>query len=422
MAPYKIFPAVDENYTFPPRVVDGLFSNLTNDYIGLKPPLKMRLSNESNLDSLLTTGRYIRQTSAPAGMNYPEGAVHGYLDVMDMEPGGSRPYRAQIWTEVWGNFIAVRRYYTGGWTDWTKYEPMGSLPSRVEALEEAESTSISGVRSGEHEMRLAALRQRIGHVPHPGKGKAVVSLVCDHGSLAFQSIILPKLRQHNMKATLAMCSTQLGLEPANEVSSWSTVGGWSSSDNVEIACHSKTHADVSGAGLLREEIVTSRDELSDNLGGLPVDSWVQPGARNVIDPAIGGYDGFNNGSNPTKYFSTAGEMIWNAYAVATGQTSYQSSRVFPCTGEPPIGPNRRFLDKGQADIDLAKSEINQAIASSGRYIVSVHPAYIRTDGQTDNITKAQMDSFLDYLAGLVTEGKIEMMQLREWGIVDAPSN
>lgn len=420
MAPYNIFPAVDENYTFPPRVVQGLFANLTNDYPSLKPPLSMRLSNDTNLNSLLTTGRYLRQTSAPSGMNYPEGAVHGYLDVMDMEPGSSRPYRAQIWTETWGSFIAVRRYYTGGWTNWVKYEPMGTLPERVKALEEAESTSISGVRSGEHELRLNALRQRIGLIPHPGK--ATVAFICDHGSLAFQSIILPKLRQHKMKATLAMCSTQLGLEPANEVSNWSTVGGWATSDNIEIACHSKTHADVSGVGSLREEIITSRDELSSNLGGLPIDSWVQPGARNVINTSVGAYDGFNNGSNPTRYFSSAGEMIWNGYAVATGQASYKSSRVFPCTGEPPLGPNRRFLDKGQSDIDLAKSDIAEAIATGGRCIVSVHPAYIRTDGRTDNITKAQIESFIDYLANLVTTGKIVMAQLREWGIVGAPSN
>lgn len=418
MAPYNIFPAVDENYTFPPRVVQGLFANLKHDYPGLKPPLEMRLADNISLNALLTTGRYIRQTSAPQNMGYPSGAVHGFLDVMDMEPGGSSPYRVQIWTETWGSFIAIRRYYTNAWTNWTKYEALGNLPNRVTALESSESTSISGIRAGEHDMRVLDLKQRIGLVPNPGK--AVVALVADHGSLAFQSILLPKLRQHGMKATLAMCSTQLGLEPANEVSSWSTVAGWSNSDKIEIANHSKTHADVTGAGNLREEIVESRDELSANLGGLPVDTWVQPGARNVIDPAKGAYDGFNNGSNTARYFSTAGEMIWNSHAGATGQASYKGTRVFPITGEMPLGPNRRFIDGGQADIDLAKADITAAIASKGRCIVSVHPAYIRTDGRTDNVTKAQVDAFIDYLAGLVTSGQIVMMQLREWGIVEAP--
>lgn len=416
MSPYNIFPAVDENYSFPPRVVQGLFANLKHDYPSLNPGLEMRLDDTTNLNSLLTTGRYIRQTSAPANLGYPEGAVHGFLDVMDMEPGGRSPYRAQIWTETWGTFTAIRRFYSNGWTVWTKYEPLGSIPNRVEVLENAASTSISGVRSGEHEMRVLDLKQRIGIVPNPGK--AVVAFVIDHGSLAFQSIILPKLRQHGMKATLAMCSTQLGLEPANEVSSWSTVGGWSKSDKVEIANHSKTHADVSGPGRLREEIVESRDELSENLGGLPIDSWVQPGARNIIDPAVGAYDGFNNGSNTQKYFSTAGEMIWNSHAGATGQAAYMGTRVYPITGEIPLGPNRRFIDGGQADIDLAKADINTAIATGGRCIVSVHPAYIRTDGRTDNVTQKQVEDFIDWMASLVTSGKIAMMQLREWGIVE----
>lgn len=136
MSPYNIFPAVDENYTFPPRVVQGLFANLKHDYVSLKPGLEMRLDNLSNLNSILTTGRYIRQTSAPSDKGYPEGATHGFLDVMDMEPGGSSPYRVQIWTETWGSFTAIRRYYTNGWTNWVKYEPMGTLPERVRVLEE----------------------------------------------------------------------------------------------------------------------------------------------------------------------------------------------------------------------------------------------------------------------------------------------
>lgn len=401
------------------RAVDAAVGPaLDLNYPSLKPPHADNLGNTTNLDTVIVPKRYKRITSAPAGMNYPAGAMHGILDVV-MVSEGSNPYVLQIWTDAWNGWQANRRLYVGAWTAWRRLEPLGTLPERVTALEASDPVSGDelGVRRGEHDMRLNGLRQRIGKVSHPGK--AVVAFVADHGSQQFQDIVLPKLRQHGMPSTLAMCATQLTLAPTVEVDSWAPVIGWAANDGVEIACHSETHQDVTGVAALKTEIIESRDNLSANLGGLPVDTWVQPGARNVINPGAS-YDGFMDGQGAERYWSTpAGEMIWNGYAFATGQVSNQSTRVYPCTGEPPLGPARRFIDSGAADIERANAEIDAAVASGGRYIVSVHPQSIRSDGRTDMITQAQIEAFIDSLAAREADGEIALVQLREWALAEA---
>lgn len=366
------------------------------------------LGSGTDLNNIRTPGLY----SAPATLaNWPDGKP-GMLEVI---PYASAAYQRFTTVE---NKIYLRNSTSTGWTSWVRLPNGGevdSLSTRVEFLEDSAGTgSTLPIRRGEHDMRVEGIRSRIAPVRANGKG--VVALVCDHGSAAFESIILPKLRQHGMKSTLAMCSAGLESNSA-EVDSWSTVAGWSSNDRVEIACHSKTHLDVTGTPNLVEEIITSRNELEANLG-TTVDSWVQPGARNAITPGET-YDGFMDGQGAHRYLTTAGELIWNGYGMATGSVgrpgSQAASRVFPLTGQPPLGPSRRFIDGGTADGDAAKAMIDYAAENGGRCIVSMHPEYI---GRSGFQTQTEAESFIDWLAARAAAGDILLVQLREWAIAE----
>lgn len=112
-------------------------------YIGLAPTV---LGTTQDLDTVTTPRRYRTISSATTGnpaLHYPPGALHGYLDVIDMNPSGQTPYIEQVWLDTWNGWMAFRRLYNGVWAAWRRFgeaeavEAVAPLAARVTALEDA---------------------------------------------------------------------------------------------------------------------------------------------------------------------------------------------------------------------------------------------------------------------------------------------
>lgn len=108
---------------------------------GRTEPIAM--SGSQDLDTWFTPGRRKTVTSGISGnpaLHYPPGAVHGFLDTINM----GTDYVEHVWTDTWGGWTASRRYYgtpNPTWTSWSRRgeseaaAAVAPLAARVSVLE-----------------------------------------------------------------------------------------------------------------------------------------------------------------------------------------------------------------------------------------------------------------------------------------------
>lgn len=323
---------------------------------------------------------------------------------------------AVSWTDpsqVWS-----RRKASGSWSSWRRIgdhavsHAKAYTDQQIAALPEIAAVADVGVH--EHEMRLSDLRQRVG-APRLGS-KAAVTLVVDHGTNNFATIVLPALRASGLRCTLAL-NSQMYAPDYNHVAhenatTWAQIKGWHDSDGIEIANHGRTHRDQTGDLAIRQEIRGGREELEANLPGVKIDTWVQIGTTGTGTK----WDGFDDGIALDRYFTTfAGRAILDSHAVAMGQVPHgrTPNRVYPLDGQPVQGASGYWLDGGQAAIDTAKVKIDEAVAVGGGVILRLHPYLI---DWTNQITSAQLTAFLTYLKGRQDAGDLAVLPYREWAL------
>lgn len=311
--------------------------------------------------------------------------------------------------------MLVRSYTGGAWGPWAPIgggsADLGDLPDRVAALEASPTTG--GVDTGIHQhlMRETDMRQRLGRVSTGGK--AAVCLIFDHGTAKFESIVLPLLRQHQMRATLALNGGMFDAgymhAATNGTATWDTIKAWATGDGIEIANHTMTHRGATGPDAMRAEIIGGREALEAALG-FPVDSFVQIGVPSG-DPD---YDSFGIGSSPSAYYSTvAGRMILDAHACITGSIPH-TRQTYGLDGMIPLGANGRWLDAGTPEaITSVWNRIDGAVQRTERTIVRLHPAAIDLP---NSVTTAVLTEFLAQLAARRDAGDLVVMPFREWSI------
>lgn len=105
------------------------------------------LTSTDNLNNVLSPRRYRQNQSSVAGnagLNYPPGATHGFLDVVILD-GTAGKYVSQQWTETWGSWIARRRLYSGVWTAWERegQSAIAPIADRVTALENKSQVNVT---------------------------------------------------------------------------------------------------------------------------------------------------------------------------------------------------------------------------------------------------------------------------------------
>lgn len=91
----------------------------------LEPP---SLGSTEDLDTVTEPGRKKASSGSVTGnpdLHYPAGAAHGFLDVVRM----ASAYTSQVWTEVYGDWVAMRRLYNGEWSEWVRLGSGGGTPA-----------------------------------------------------------------------------------------------------------------------------------------------------------------------------------------------------------------------------------------------------------------------------------------------------
>ena len=313
-----------------------------------------------------------------------------------------------FWTDTNPREEFRRTYSAGTWSQWEKINATTPEPS---------TTTTHDYAGGmfQHHVREVDLRRARG--PVRTGGKAAVALVFDHGTAKFKELIYPEILRRRIPVTLALNATTLDpdykLAIHESGTTWDDVKTWFNSGLVEVANHSRTHRGVSGYDNLYAEVITGRDELSEKLGGIRIDSWVQP-APGGGEPD---YDGFGVGANSALYYKTdMGKLIVAGHAVATGSV-YQTDYVYPLDGHIPTGMSGQWFENGTGtQLNAIRTSIGKAIEVRGRTILRAHPYAI--DLSPSYMSSSGFMDWLDELEAMRTAGQIEFYQLRDWAIAD----
>lgn len=367
---------------------------------------------EPGLYSTQTSAGSPTPTSPQSWTVYVGGATTNAGDLTALAVSWSNP--TQIWTA---------RKTGGAWSPWRRIgqdladAALAAAKAYTDDVVAAiPSPAVTGdVGIHQHEMRLSDLRQRIG-APRMG-GKAAITLIVDHGTNNFASIVLPALRASGLRCTLALNSQMYDQSVyahyAHEnATTWAQVKGWHDNDGIEIANHGRTHKDATGEAAIRLEIEGGRQELEAALPGVKIDTWVQIGTTGDGTK----WDGFNDGASLARYWDTyAGRVILDSHALATGQVPHGGTpnRVYPLDGHPVQGASGYWLDGGQAAIDTAKAKIDEAVATGGGVILRLHPYLI---GWANQISVQQLTDLLTYLKGRQDAGELAVLPYREWAL------
>lgn len=338
------------------------------------------------------------------------------------QPGNLTVF-AVSWTnpaEVW-----QRRKDRTTWSPWRRLgadlaaaalaDAKAYTDQKVAASTPTTPTPSGGLDYGihQHEARLSDLRQRVGA---PRVAGGAVTLICDHGTMNFRDKVLPLLRKHGIRCTLAlnagMYDTSYTHYAHESGTTWAEVKSWATSDGIEIANHGMTHKDTTGEAAIRQEIIGGREALEAALPGVKIDTWVQIGTTGTGTK----WDGFNDGVSLDRYYTTAaGRFILDGHALVTGQVPHGGTpnRVYPLDGHPVIGASGYWLDGGQTGIDTATTKVTEAIQHKGGVILRLHPYLLDWNNQ---ISTAQLDAFLGTLAARRDAGELAILPYREWAL------
>ena len=360
-----------------------------------------------NLNDVRGLGMYDQTTTSNATpeRNYPA-ASRGVLVVYQLGDSGC----TQLYIASWTRQQYVREYYGGTWSAWQRTatgSDLDALTGRVSAIEQHGAGGGSGNTAPDrhgHLVRLARARQLIGTRTTT---RATVALVCDHGTVKFRDIVLPRLQARGLVCTLALNAGRLDagyLHAGTEVGTWSQITQWADA-GIEIANHGRTHRDTAVPSQIAAEIVTGHAELEQRVGR-PIHSWVQPSATGDA----GKWGGFNDGSSWAAYMGTdAGRMILDQHAVVTGTISHPTKR-YQLDGTPPLGAQGYWIDSS-AQFQPARDAVTAAEAEGTGVLLRLHPQWIGS-----NNTQAEVEGLIDWLADEQEAGRIDVVTLTQWGL------
>ena len=332
-----------------------------------------RLGSTTVLDNL-PSGAYTPISAAAAeNMGLPT-RHNGTLQVFEVVLDG----RVMFWFPVsssYSGFWINRRIGASNWTGWEEYTPASAQPAQDGAVE--------------REMRVAQAAARRGGT-YGTNGKAVLSLVFDHGTNNFLSKIVPMLSRYNVPATLGLNSRMYDpsyqFHHSDDETSWEQIQDAAIEHGFTIWNHGMWH-NASGP----EEIIGGRDELQDTLPEIPIDGWLHTGQ----------YGDFNHGNTFASYWQhNIGAVIMNAHAYLTGDIQ---EPVKPLTGQLKPGFDGQWVDSGANAIATVKSMVEDAQQVSGGVMLRHHPMYLDEAGY---LTSQQLEDFIAWAAAERDAGRL----------------
>lgn len=349
---------------------------------------------------------YVTEAKAGTLANWPAemSGVGGFLEVksdqgrisMEVRGYGARPYTFRTTT----NSVANNTFH-----------PWERLATKTEL--DAVAAGIRPIGLNRAVLLDAFTKRRGGRIGVQGKGVVALRLDDPINGL-INSGVANALKDLQIPASAVHCSgsfTAPDLIALSDLGSWGHVASWARRQGMEVWHHGGNHQDASGVGALTRETVTSLAALEASLPTLEVNKWAQPG--------VGGtnYDGYASSNRPELFFDhEAGKLIARGHAVASG---YMDGWSRTLDGKPRDGLGHWTVDTPSA-LTTAYGYVEEAAALGTGLAIMLHPNNLDREG--DYSTSAAFIDFLEYLAQLRDEGKIEILTLSGLLCADASTS
>lgn len=400
MVEYNRYPAMDAENNFPPAVRDALAKSPEhlNVLEGRILPLVSKTISEdrtvveaAGLAADVAVDEKVSELSLVTnamGLASSSDAVGGPLDKNNKE----------LWTTYDSS---------GGPTKYGVKRLRAALELDV-AKPEPTPVVVNGTSSNRHAILENELRMANGGTIRTN-GAAPVCIIFDHGLNIFRDTILPLLVARGLPSVMAINGNLhkpgYNIEWESKDVTWAEMNDWSS---VEIANHGAAHSNnVYTLESLEAEIIGSLRDLKTNLPAKKILNWVQPDAQYPED--------FKNGLNTWSYAdTTAGKMIYENHAVATGMWRTSSHPLIPRDGRILQGVTGVWTDTIGSGTDAIRLVGNAATANKG-ILLRNHPRNVGVEGK---ISIAEFTTLLDFLKSEQDAGRIKVMNLAQWSIAD----
>lgn len=359
-------------------------------------------STASPLDfKALNTGLYqVTRATDGAALGLPT-AHHGTLHVQRWITGSGRPGMA-TWTtrpvlntpsQVWATDIAD----DGSAVKWARVD-QGALSTQT--------TPDMGLRHHYLETRHAAT---IGGPIDVGTATPVCFTWDDYPADFKRHGLHTMAADLGIPMTLAFPSRSLDVghewlrgDLDTEIT-WEEIDGWVQAGWAELANHSATHDGSRTEADMWDEIVTAKAELEAHCpSAAPVRTWVMPDQS---------WPGLDQGRTADGWASYAGQLILGHHAFATGKDSIRSDHTVPMTGTPFQGANRRWIEAEGLTDDVRRRLVSSSYGTGRGVILGAHPKWI---GQGTRWTRAEVQSFFEWLRAEEDSNRIKLMHLSKW--------
>lgn len=347
------------------------------------------LPSNSDLNDIRSNGIY--GAAAGTTANRPV-AINGIVEVIQVGTGVMQRYTTVDATpEVW-----VRRGQTDGslWYDWLRIDAGG-----------IELSGGGGGALGHDLIRQDIQARKGGRIGTGDRG--VIALRFDDAPTEFVSKVLPLLEARGIPFTRVTTSESVGGVdlPAG---TFDDMQEYSIQFGGEVWNHGKTHGDASGAQL-DDEIAGALDTLRAAMPRLPIDCFAPPGGS----ISWGGYMPSNSVENYTTTY--AGQMIMRLHGLVTGY--FTDSYYWPIDGTMRDGQMHYSVDAYTAA--RGKELIDRARDWRVGIVMMWHADNLDTTG---NMTTAELEEILDYLAAERDAGTIMSLTVSGLAAADASSS
>lgn len=280
-------------------------------------------------------------------------------------------------------FQLVEKYTNGGTPGLyfrARTSSSGSVWSEWRNLIGLEEKYTAGYAALAHKVRQDFARRRIGGSIGTG-GKAAVALRFDDGHAAFRDKVLPLVQKYDLPSYQAttVTLTEEALVP------WGDMQAWYLRDGVEVANHTRTHADSSGNTAIYDNTVLGADYMQTQMPHVLVDVWTMPSVGGT------GFDGYDDGRYiPNFVDTTAGRVIMARHSVVNG---YAGGRPQPMIGTPTVGQTHLTIDN--RPLSEVQFYVKEAQQRGYGLTLMLHPS--RLDGTTGRTT-AELEEILAWIA------------------------
>jgi len=336
------------------------------------------IASNQDLNALLTTAVYSVNTASVATtiLNMPA-AVPGILEVFRSTNGvivqrftgyGSNE---ALWMRTSINVTA------GTLGPWSKIGAAGD----------------GGMDAGPYrrdDLLSRARMRRGGRIGTGGKG--AVALRFDHHLVDFQAKVLPLLRQFGLPWAQAINPERLGT--GDDLMTYTELQDVCLDSGGEVWNHSGNHADASGDGAIKVQIVDSLLSLKTGLPSLEIEGWCPPG---LADGGYAGASPFKTVQQNTETY--AGQLSIAHHAFVAGYAPGVYRVLDPSVQA--IGAPHITLD--QASPSSVTSALSIAVASGIGIALMLHPNYLDQPGY---MTTAQFTAILADIAARRDAGNL----------------